>query len=180
MAINIRFFMSDDDERTLLRFLRRFQLEVYPVRVPSDWKTFYASDETQDRLPKDALYLAAVDVAPVKVDKIKRGPDKGYWRVDEVSSPVIYFERCRHNEDGELLSGELWTQLDWTPQTGRRFAAPDQFRTRFLAIERELRTRFHKSEPKGFLVGPHAARAAKEGLVLRDSKRGGGTMRPYR
>jgi hypothetical protein len=49
-----------------------------------------------------------------------------------------------------------------------------------LEIERELRTRFHKSEPKGFLIGPHAARAVKEGLVLRDSQRGGGTVRPYR
>jgi hypothetical protein len=180
MAINIRFFMIDEDERAFLRFLRRFQFEVYPVRVPSDWKTFHASDETQDRLPKDAFYLADPDAGPVKVDKIKRGPDRGGWRVDEVSSPVVYFERSRRNENGELLSGELWTQLDWTPQTGRRFAAPDRFRTRFLEIERELRTRFHKSEPKGFLVGPYAARAAKEGLMLRDSERGGGTVRAYR
>lgn len=180
MAINIRFFMTEDDERAVLRFLRRFQLEVYPVRVPADWKTFHAGEDTWDRLPSDELYLADAEAGPVKVDKIKRGPDQGYWRVDEVSSPVIYFERCRHNAAGELLSGELWTQLDWTPQTGRRFAAPDRFRARFLELERELRTRFHKSEPKGFLIGPHAARAAKEGLVLRDSERGGGTVRRYR
>ncbi len=180
MAINIRFFMTDEDERALLLFLRRFHFEVYPVRVPPDWKTFQASEETRDRLPEDALYLAAADIGPMTVDKIKRGPDKGHWRVDEVGSPVIYFERCRRNEESELLSGELWTQLDWTPQTGRRFAAPDRFRTIFLEIERDLRTRFHKSEPKGFLIGPHAARAAKDGLVLRDSERGGGTVRPYR
>jgi len=180
MAINIRFFMTDEDELALLRFLHRFRFEVYPVRVPPDWKTFVASEDAHDRLPEDALYFAASELGPVQVDKIKSGPDKGSWRVDEVRSPVIYFQRCRRNEAGELLSGELWSQLDWTPQTGRRYAAPDRFRTLFLEIDRELRTRYRKSEPKGFLIGPHAARAAKEGLVLRDSERGGGTVKPFR
>ncbi len=179
MASNIRYFMTDEDELAFLRFLRRFRFEVYPVRVPPDWKTFEVGEETRDRLPEDALYLAAADSGPVRVDKIKRGPDKGAWRVDEVRSPVIYLERCRRNEAGELLSGELWTQLDWTPETGRRYAAPDRFRTSFLQIERELRRRFRKSEPKGFLIGPHAARAVKDGLVLRDSERGGGTVKPF-
>jgi hypothetical protein len=180
MAINIRFFMTNADELAFLRFVGRFRLEVYPVRVPPDWKTFVASDDALERLPEDALYFSASEVGPVQVDKIKSGPDKGFWRVDEVRSPVIYFERSRRNEAGELLSGELWSQLDWTPQTGRRYAAPDRFRTIFLEIDRELRTRFRKSEPKGFLIGPNAARAAKDGLVLRDSERGGGTVKPFR
>jgi hypothetical protein len=179
MATNIPFFMTDEDELAFLRFLRRFRFEVYPVRVPPEWKMFHAGEDTRDRLPEDACYLAAAELGPVKVDKIKRGPDKGFWRVDEVGSPVIYFERCRRNEQHELLSGELWSQLEWTPQTGRRYAAPDQFRTLFLQIEHELRIRFRKSDPKGFLIGPHAARAVKDGLVLRDAERGGGTVRPY-
>ncbi len=139
MAINIRFFMTEQDELAFLRLLGRFRLEVYPVRVSPDWKTFYASEETRDRLPEDAAYLAAADLGPVRVDKVKRGPDKGSWRVDEVRSPVIFFERSKRNEEGELMSGQLWTQLDWTPQTGRRYAAPDRFRTLFLEIERRAR-----------------------------------------
>jgi hypothetical protein len=179
MAIRIRFFMAEEDELAFLRLLRPLHLEVYPVRVPVDWKTFLAGDEARERLPADALYLAAAELGPVKVDKIKRGPDKGAWRVDEVNSPVIYFERSRTNAEGELLSGQLWTQLDWTPQTGRRFAAPERFRTLFLDIERELRMRYRTSNPKGFAIGPHAARASKGGLILRDSERGGGIVLPH-
>src|SRR5262249_34163979 len=141
MANRLRFFMTADDEQAFLRFLRRFELEVYPVRVPAQWKTFIAGEETWPLLPEDGAYLAAAQIGPVLVDRIKRGPDKGAWRVDEVRSPVIYFERSRTNPEGELTSGQLWAELNWTPQTGRRRAAPDRFRSVVLQIEDELRRR---------------------------------------
>jgi hypothetical protein len=111
---------------------------------------------------------------------VKRGPDKGSWRVDEVRSPVIYFERSRINDQGELASGCLWAGLEWTPQTGRRYAAPDRFRSLFQEVEHHLRKTFRKSEPKGFLIGPHAARATKDGLVLRTSEHRGGIVQVYK
>ncbi len=120
MANRLRFFMTVEDEQAFLRFLRRLQLEVYPIRVPPDWKTFLAGEETWSMLPDEAAYLAAAEIGPVLVDRIKRGPDKGWLRVDEVRSPVIYFERSRTNSEGDLTSGQLWAELNWTPQTGRR------------------------------------------------------------
>lgn len=180
MANRLRFFMTAEDEQAFLRSLRRFELEVYPARVPPAWKVFIAGAETWIQMPEEAAYLAASQIGPVLVDRIKRGPDKGAWRVDEVRSPVIYFERSRINSEGELTSGELWAELNWTPQTGRRRAAPDRFRSMVLEIEEELRRRYHRSEPKGFFIGPNAARLVKSGLVLRDSEHKGGIVQPYR
>lgn len=179
MANLIQFFMVEEDERAFLRFLQRHRLEVYPARVPPGWKPFLAEEEAHPALPAEC-YLAASELGPVLVDKVKRGPLKGHLRVDEVRSPVIYFERSRLNPEGELLSGQLWGELEVTPQTGRRTAAPDRFRRLFLELEEWVKKSFRRSEPKGFFIGPHAARRSKEGLVLRDSAHRGGTVAAYR
>ena len=175
----LRVFMSPDDERAFMRFLSRYHLEVYPVRVPPDWKAPLANEAALSLLPPDAVYLAASELGPVQVDKVKRGPDKGSWRIDEVRSPVIHWERCVRNEADELLSGQLWAELDITQQTGRKQAAPDKFRSLFMEIETYFKT-YRKSEPKGFFIGPDAARRSKVGEVLRDSEHRGPTVRPYR
>ncbi len=181
MANQIQLFMIEEDEIAFLRLLERFTLEVYPRRVPQDWKAFRARLEFKDRFPEEDVYLAATELGPVMVDKVKRGPDKGFWRVDEVRSPVIFWERCRMNEDGELLSGQLWGELDITPQTGRRDSAPDRFRTMFKEIEESLRKTYRRAEPKPFLVGPHCARRKKEtGLVLRNNEHRGGTIEVWK
>lgn len=179
MANLIPFFMVPEDESSLLRFLERFDMEVYPVRVPKDWKPFKPEGNALDRLPLDC-YFAANACGPVLVDKVKRGKDKGDWRIDEVRSPVIFFERSRLNEEQELLSGKFWAELEVTPQTGRRDPAPDRFRNIVMELEDWLRKTCRKSEPMGFWVGPKAARLYKEGLVLRDSAHRGGTVRPFR
>jgi hypothetical protein len=180
MASLLRFFMSPEDEIVFFRMLERFELEVYPRRVPPGWKPFKATAECVSLLPPEDAYLAASAIGPVLVDSIKRGPDKGQWRVDEVRSPVIYLERSRANEDRELLSGKLWAELDVTPQTGRRGAGPEQFRRLFLEIESWLKKSFRRSDPPGFWIGPRAARLHKEGLVLRDSEHRGGTVEVHR
>ena len=180
MATTLKFFMAGEDEAAFFRFLAQYRLEVYPVRIPPDWVPFPADAEGISRLPADAAYLAASDVGPVRVDKVKRGPDKGFWRVDEVRSPVIFYERCTTNEEGELVAGKIWAELDVTPQTGRRTAQPDRFRRLVLEVEDFFKKRFRKGDRAGFYVGPGAARRFKEGLVLRDSERRGATVRPYR
>ncbi len=180
MANVQKFFMAPEDEVAFFRFLERFVLEVYPRRVPPDWKAFQASQENVPRLPEEELYLVASELGAAIVDKVKRGPDKGFWRIDEVRSPVIFMERSRTNEEGELVSGQFWAELDITPQTGRKDAAPDRFRRLFLEIEEYLKKTYRKGDPKDFLVGPKAARLFKEGLVLRDSAHRGGTVVPFK
>jgi hypothetical protein len=179
MAQQLPLFLAPDDERAFLRYLARHRLEVYPRRVPPDWTPFLASAEAWEQLPAE-VYLAAAELGPVLVDKVKRGPDKGAWRVDEVRSPVIFWERSTRNDVGELVAGQLWAELDVTPQTGRRTAAPDKFRSLFQEIESWLKKTCRRSAPLGFLVGPAAARAHKEGLVLREAGHRGDTVRPSR
>jgi hypothetical protein len=180
MANVQKFFMAPEDEAAFFLFLERFALEVYPRRVPPDWETFRASEESLPRLPEEELYLVASEIGAAIVDKVKRGPDKGFWRIDEVRSPVIFMERCRTNEEGELLSGQFWAELDVTPQTGRRDAAPERFRRLFRELEEHLKKTYRKGDPKEFLVGPRAARLFKEGLVLRDAAHRGGTVVPFK
>jgi hypothetical protein len=170
MANQLSLFMLKDDELAFLRFLERYVLEVYPRRVPPDWTPFRATASAWGSLPDEDLYLVASDIGPALVDKVKRGKDKGSWRVDEVRSPVIFWERSRLNAEGELVSGQLWAELDVTPQTGRTSAAPERFRERYVEIEGHLRRTFRKGDPKGFWVGVAAARAVKEGkLALREN-----------
>ena len=180
MANVLRFVLAPEDEVAFFRAIRGLKLEVYPIRVPPDWKPVLASEDILPGLTEEAVYLAASDVAPILVDRVKRGPDKGSWRVDEVRSPVIYYERSSKNEAGELLSGRLWAELEITPQTGRRDSNPDGFRRVFLEVESWFKRTCRRSEPAGFWIGPHAARQAKEGQVLRDAEKRGPTLRPFR
>jgi hypothetical protein len=179
MANVLKPLLDPEDERAFLRFLAQTSWEVYPRRVPQDWKPFLAAAEALDRLPLE-LYLGAADLGPVLVDRVKRGPDRGHWRVDEVRSPVVFWERSQLAEDGALVSGQLWAELDVTPQTGRRDAAPDRFRRRFLELEAWLKKTCRRSDPVGWHIGPSAARRAREGLVLRAAGHRGEELRPFR
>lgn len=180
MANQLKLFINADDERALLQWLERFRLEVYPRRVPPDWAAFRARAADHARLPDEELYLVATELGPAIVDKVKRGPDKGHWRIDEVRSPVIFWQRSRLNDAGELLSGQLWAELDITEQTGRKNAAPDRFRSLFVELEQWVAKTFRRGNPKPWLVGPATARAVKEGLVLRIDEHRGGTVAVYR
>ncbi len=181
MAHQTQTFLLRDDELQFVRQLERFHFEVYPRRVPPDWETFKVSVDRFDDLPEDEMYLVASDIGPAIVDKLKRGKDKGFWRIDEVQSPVVFWQRCRVNDDEELVSGQLWCELDVTPQTGRRQAAPDALRSRFLELDGWLKKNCHKSSPKGFVVGRHVARQVKQAqLKLREDKHFGREVAVYR
>src|SRR5690349_21853509 len=64
MATQVQFFMSPDDEVAFFRHLERFELEVYPRRVPPDWETFRASQANVPRLPEEDLYLVVLAAGP--------------------------------------------------------------------------------------------------------------------
>jgi hypothetical protein len=167
MAHQLLLFMDAEDERGFLRLLSPDRYEVYPRRIPADWRPFLAAPDGHERLPPEDVYLHAADLGPALVDAVKRGKDKGTWRIDEVRSPVIFWERCVPDVDepGTLRSGQLWAELDVTSQTGRKSAASDRFRARFLALQESLRKAYRTSNPRGFLIGPSVARAVKAGSL---------------
>lgn len=165
MATRLHFFMTEADEKAFLRHCEGLSLEVYPVRVPPDWETFRATEANQQRLPDEA-YLVATEIGPALVDPIKRGPDKGLWRIDEVRSPVVFYRRSRVDEDGALRAGTAWAEIEVTPETGRKNPAPERFRRLVVELEGWFKKQFRKSDPKGFYIGNHAAREHKGGLKL--------------
>lgn len=180
MAHQLSTFMNPEDEATFVRMLERSVFEVYPRRVPPDWTTFRLTLSALDRVPEREVYLVASDLGPAQVDPIKRGPDKGHWRIDEVRSPVLFWERSVLNDDGELLSGQLWAELDVTSQTGRRDPAPAAFRARVLELTAWLTKTFRKGDPKGSWIGPATAREVKEGrLALREDTHAGRLVVPH-
>jgi hypothetical protein len=180
MAHQLFTFMLPEDEDAFLRLASRNVFEVYPRRVPPDWHAFRLTEGCREQLPERELYLVASDLGPAHVDPIKRGPDKGFWRIDEIRSPVLFWERSARNDDDELLSGQLWAELDVTEQTGRKNAAPAAFRARVIELMNWVTKTFRKGDPKGSWIGPAAAREVKEGrLVLReDHERNGRIVVP--
>lgn len=175
MALQIRFFMSAEDERELLRRLEPLQLELWPVLSDPGFVAPPVGADTP--LVDPAYYLAAGDVIGYA---LKKGKDRGKWKIDEVLSPVIFFSRSLPDEDGELRSGSFWAETESSGDNARTGGKP----LRFLRVVRDLqeliRSRYRKSSPvKGtvYFIGPSCARA---GLPLREEGRKGETVRVYR
>jgi len=175
LALEIRFFMAEEDERELLRRLEPLRLELWPVLSDPG---FCASPVDSDtRLVEPAYYLAAGDVTGYP---IKKGPDRGKWKIDEVVSPIIFLQRSLSDEQGELRSGYFWTETEAAGDNARTGGKP-------LALLRAVRTvwdlvksRYRKSSPvRGltYFVGPGCARA---GTSLREEGRKGEPVVVYR
>ena len=175
MALQIRFFMSPEDERALLRQLTPLQLELYPELADPQYQPELVTDATV--LTDPAYYLAAGDVTGYP---IKRGPDRGRWKLDEVSSPVIHFSRSLPDEDGELRSGSFWAETESSGDQSRTGGKPVRFMKAVRELQELIKARYRKSSPvKGmvYFVGPACARA---NVPLREEGRKGEPVTVYR
>jgi hypothetical protein len=175
LALQIRFFMSPDDERELLRRLAPLQLELWPVLSEQGYRAPLIGGETP--LTEPAYYLAAGDVAGYP---LKRGPDRGRWKLDEVASPVIYFSRSLPDEDGELRSGYFWAETESAGDNSRLGGKPARFLRAVRDLQELIKSRYRKSSPvKGtvYFIGPAVARL---GTPLREEGRKGERVQVYR
>ena len=170
MAATLHYFMLPDDERALFRILARRELTLYPELIPPGHAPIPLDEHAVEKLDGSSWYIAAERLAPVIVHPIKRGPDKGMLKIEEVPSPVFHYERSVRNEAEELVAGRLWAELDITDDAEDRRGKPRALRTLFQEIHDEFRKNWRRSDPKGLWVGPHAAAAWKRGeLVLREA-----------
>jgi len=175
MALQLRFFMTEEDERDLLRRLERLQLELWPVLSDPGYRAPLVGGDTE--LSEPAYYLAAGDVIGYP---IKKGKERGKWKIDEVVSPVIFFARSLPDENGELRSGSFWAETEASGDNARTGGKPVRFLKAVREIQELLKSRFRKSAPvKGtfYFVGPACARA---GLPLREEGRKGEAVAVYR
>jgi hypothetical protein len=105
MAIQIPFFMSPEDERELFRKLEPRGLDLYPELTTRAAQPLRVDATVAAALDGPGYYLAVGDVTAYV---IKRGQNRGSWKIDEVASPVVYFARSLPDEDGQLRSGYFW------------------------------------------------------------------------
>ncbi len=170
MGATLHYFMLPADEVALFRFLAHQGLTLYPELVPPGYSAPAANEQVLAGLGDSAYYLAAERLGPVIVEPVKRGPNKGLLAIEEVPSPVLHYQRSMRNDAGELVAGRLWAELDVTDDPTSKFGKHRGLRLTFEEIHVWLRKTFRRSDPKGFWVGPAAARACKgEGLVLREA-----------
>ena len=175
MALQIRFFMSAEDERELVRRLEPLQLELWPVLTEPGFSAPLVSAATG--LVDPAYYLAAGDVTGYPV---KKGKDRGKWKIDEVVSPVIFFSRSLPDEDGELRSGYFWAETESSGDNARTGGKPVRFLGAVRSLRELINSRYRKSSPvKGsiYFIGPACARAE---TPLREEGRKGEPVRVYR
>ncbi len=175
MALEIRFFMSEEDERELLRRLEPLRLELWPVFSEAGFVGEPLAAATELRDP--AYYLAAGDVIGYP---IKKGPDRGKWKIDEVASPVIFFSRSLPDEKGELRSGHFWAETEAAGDNARTGGKPVHFLRVVRELQEMIKSRYRKSSPVrgvSYFVGPACARS---GRALREEGRKGEPIRVYR
>ena len=167
--------MSEEDERDLVRRLEPMQLELWPVLSDPGYSAPLVTATTE--LSAEAYYLAAGDVTGYA---IKKGKERGKWKIDEVVSPVIFFSRSRTDEGGELRSGYFWAETEALGDNARTGGKPVRFLRAVRELHELIKARYRKSAPvKGtiYFVGPACARAA---VPLREEGRKGEPVRVYR
>jgi hypothetical protein len=170
LAATLHYFMLPEDEVALFRHLARRELTAYPELIPPGFVAIPVDEHAPARLDTSAYYLAAERLGPVIVHPVKRGPEKGMLKIEEVPSPVFHYERSLRNERGELAAGRLWAELDITDDASDRWGKPLALRRVFEEIHQLFRKSWRRSDPKGFWVGPHAAAAHRRGeVVLREA-----------
>ena len=175
MALEIRFFMAEEDERDLMRRLEPLRLEIWPVFSDAGFSAPLLDAETE--LQDPAYYLAVGDVTGYP---IKRGKERGKWKIDEVVSPVIYFSRSLADEDGELRSGYFWAETEAAGDNARTGGKPLPFMRAVRELHETIKSRYRKSSPvRGvtYFVGPACARS---GCALREDGRKGEPVQVYR
>lgn len=181
MAATLYFFMTPEDEKALFRLLARHEVTLYPELFPPGWKAPAADEHAPAALDQSTYYLAFEALAPVVFHPIKRGPEKGMLKIEEIPSPVFHYERSLPNEAGELVGGRLWAELIVTGATEDLRGKPRGLTRVFDELHDFFRKSWRRSDPKGYWVGPKAAEAVKRaGLVLREPGHKGRTYGVWR
>jgi hypothetical protein len=151
------------------------QLELWPELSDPGFSAPLVTAATE--LVEPAYYLAAGDVTGYP---IKKGKDRGKWKIDEVLSPVIFFSRSVPDESGELRSGFFWAETEASGDNARTGGKPVRFLRAVRELHELIKARYRKSSPvKGtvYFVGPACARAE---VPLREEGRKGEPVRVYR
>src|SRR6266511_3039275 len=162
MALQIPFFMAPEDERDVLRRLSGLQLELWPELTEPQHRPPLCGEDTQ--LVDPAYYLAAGDVIAYP---LKRGQNRGRWKIDEVKSPVLYFFRSQPDEEGRRSVAHRREAVPLPPRGARAAGGGEVALPPQLAAERHHLLR----RTRGRAAGPGGNAAARGGAQGRTGAR---------
>jgi hypothetical protein len=181
MPTAIEIMFAPEDEKQFLDFLSRFHLTAYPDRIPPDFDPIQVRADSQELFTEPGYYLAAEEMGPLEIHMIKKGKDKGWRIINEVNSAVIHYDRCVRDENNELRSGKLWTELNLNGDMQLNTDIfPEPYRRMWIQMREHVVSRSHKSNPAGYFIGHQAARLCRSGTVLREAGRKGVVIKPHR
>lgn len=179
MASTLSYILAPADEDKLFEFLSRFELTLYPDRIPADWTPIVVEPGCLEGVDFTTGYLAAENLAPIMTRSVKRGREKGALEIDENQSPVMHFERSLFDDEGALCGGRLWTWLDVTGDMQRNPAFPDAFRRMWVQLRDYIVSNSTKSNPAGWYIGKGARALHERGTVLKAGGHKGRPVKPY-
>lgn len=169
MAQALTLFIHPDDEAAFLQQFAEYNLTLYPDIVPPDWVAPPVNGDVIETMGSDICwYLAAEGLDEVSAYPIKRGPNKGCLKIEEVPSPVFYYERAYLNDDGELISGKLWVELEGIDGLAMGHPKPYGLKVIYNNLTTWINKTYKRSNAKGIFASPKAVALKKAGkLVLR-------------
>jgi hypothetical protein len=166
MGKQVNFYMTDDDEREVVAFVRASgniaifkSVQTSPeilelVEMPPRGEPFWF-----------ALYLWNKDVSPIpKLNYIK---EQDYYAVEEMESEVIQFHRCGMDA-GRLVRGRLWAQMSYWRLTDNSPAVvnkSDAFSAWYERLANWIKRHSTRND-RGEFVMPGAARFVEQGGML--------------
>ncbi len=157
MAATLDFFMLPEDEKALFRLLARHRITIYPEIFPPGWQPPLVGEETLPSLDRSTYYMAMEALGPVVVHPLKRGPDRGMLKIEEIPSPVFHFERSLPNEAGGAGGRPALGRAPGDRGHREPPGKPRGLTFVFDEIHDLFRKSWRRSDPKGYWVGPHAA-----------------------
>ncbi len=179
MAQVFNLFIHPADEAAFLGQFAKYELSLYPEYVPPDWAPPLVNAEAIATMnsQESAWYLAAEKMDEITAYPIKRGPYKGFLKIEEVPSPVFYYERSFINDKNELVAGKLWVELEGIDGLAQGRPKPYGLKVIYNELNNWINKTYRRSIPKGAWISPKAAAKWKAGeLTLRLAGHHAGTV----
>ena len=174
MGKQVRFYMSEEDEREFLNFAAKgAELVILPDRLKRS-----APDPLQPLPPMGTPYFHSVWLWNKKISPVPHFDHiatQGYYTINTTLSEVVQFSRC-HMKGKRLEIGRLWAdvlgvdvirqngELVWTPPTKSK-----HFGKWMARLTRWIRKNGKRDQPDfmdGYVLPSAAEAAARGDLVL--------------
>lgn len=151
MGRQIRFFMVQQDERRFLDFIvARHDKILLPKfgKVPIDVHAFSAND----------AYQFFITTTQGKL--VERG---GF--IDELTSDVIEFDRCKIKNGREMDYGRLWVETKFWDEQGQLVTKEKWVNDFYESYRKWIRKEYRLSKDKGFYIAEEAYRLYRAGKL---------------